>query len=352
MGNTIRIGRLTLIGYLTAPFLAFGTAAILLALQNFAHPANKNGYDLFYLLAYLLPIIIATLLGGRMCGLTSMLYASPCAVYFLIAPHPGWKPGEYAICVELVLAVMAGVVVTFGVDSFRIKRHLPGQSRDRTDRESLAGVLLDQTTATSSVRPRVALHSSESKGNINLRGSYREELLAVTGGRLTLCEMDELSAMTGGEPDCHRVLRCYEDVTDLRHDLMKRLTCPTLRDMRLDDICLCVTEAAANAVKHGGGGAADVWFGENDVRVLISDSGPGISSSDLARATLEAGYSTIDSLGMGFTMMMETADSVALCTSPEGTRLLLHVGARIRLSLADKLQGYGSESTFRQRHAA
>ncbi len=171
------------------------------------------------------------------------------------------------------------------------------------------------------------------QANIDLRDSElrrekfsQEVLLAVTGGVLRLCNDDEINDLAVGDPDLTALLKDPLDTSVFRHKLIREVRAREIISLRLDDLCTAVTEASTNAVKHGNGGVAKVWFSKDSVSVLIQDNGHGISPTQLARATLERGFSTRVSLGMGYYMMIESVDSMALATSSLGTKILLTVG--------------------------
>jgi anti-sigma regulatory factor (Ser/Thr protein kinase) len=154
-------------------------------------------------------------------------------------------------------------------------------------------------------------------------GFNREVLLAVTSGRLVLCDESELRGMVATEPVFTMALREPRDVGEFRRHLREAVLQRDVMHIQLDELEVCATEAATNAIKHGNGGTAEVRVSDAEVSLLIADHGTGIAPTDLARATLERGFSTRVSLGMGFTMMLETADVLALSTSPGGTIVLL-----------------------------
>jgi anti-sigma regulatory factor (Ser/Thr protein kinase) len=58
----------------------------------------------------------------------------------------------------------------------------------------------------------------------------------------------------------------------------------------------------------------------------VQDRGPGIKTSELARATLMQHYSTKNSMGCGFTLMLYYADYLYLNTGPSGTALAMNFG--------------------------
>jgi anti-sigma regulatory factor (Ser/Thr protein kinase) len=130
------------------------------------------------------------------------------------------------------------------------------------------------------------------------------------------------------------------DTAALRRYLRELLTKQGLANTpRADDLLTAVTEAATNAVKHAGNGEARIWLNGDNARVVVSDHGHGIQPTNLARATLETGYSSRATLGMGYALMLETVDRLALCTSDSGTSVLIDVNFRPRAANEERLLG-------------
>ncbi|MDH7600909.1 MAG: ATP-binding protein, partial [Armatimonadota bacterium] len=92
---------------------------------------------------------------------------------------------------------------------------------------------------------------------------------------------------------------------------------------RLESFMIGVGEAITNALKHAHGGRVYVGKTSECVWVGVADRGPGISSLILPKATLQRGYSTKPSLGMGYTIMLNVADRVLLKTGKRGTTIIL-----------------------------
>jgi anti-sigma regulatory factor (Ser/Thr protein kinase) len=128
-----------------------------------------------------------------------------------------------------------------------------------------------------------------------------------------------------------------EDASRLRRTLQKIGEGLDMSIERIFDLCTGATEAATNAIKHGSGGQARIWADASAVVVEIADQGSGIAPAHLARATLQQGYSTRISLGMGFHLMLQTTDVLALSTTTGGTSILLRVENHPRLSEQDAL---------------
>ena len=167
----------------------------------------------------------------------------------------------------------------------------------------------------------------------------RDVLLAVTGGKLRLVEPGEMPPADLAEvsPVLTLPLAVPADASFLRHALAKIGKDSGMDPNRVDDLCTATTEAATNAVKHGNGGEATVWFKADAVTVQISDNGTGIAPAHLARATLEQGFSTRVSLGMGFHLMLQSTDTLALCTDVHGTVIFLQVSSKSRPTVQESV---------------
>ncbi len=160
----------------------------------------------------------------------------------------------------------------------------------------------------------------------------RDVLLAVTGGKLRLVEAGEIppADLAHVAPVLSLTLAVPADASALRHALNGIGKDIGMHPDRVDDLCTATTEAATNAVKHGNGGLATVWSAGDAVTVQIADHGAGIAPAHLARATLEQGFSTRVSLGMGFHLMLQSTDTLALCTDVHGTIVFLQVSNKSR----------------------
>ena len=89
-----------------------------------------------------------------------------------------------------------------------------------------------------------------------------------------------------------------------------------------------VGEALVNALRHAGGGTYQLFAHEATLQVLVRDEGPGIDFRTLPRATLQRGFSTASSLGMGFTIMLQVCERVLLSTRPGRTSVVLEFAAK------------------------
>ncbi len=83
---------------------------------------------------------------------------------------------------------------------------------------------------------------------------------------------------------------------DVKRTLKQLGISPTV----IRNVSIAMYEGEINMVIHAGGGVIDVEITENDITMILADSGPGIENIDLA---MKEGYSTapdnIRSLGFG-----------------------------------------------------
>jgi GAF domain-containing protein len=152
-----------------------------------------------------------------------------------------------------------------------------------------------------------------------IRQAYSDVIDAVTGGRLILLGTDELDEVLAERTgDVHEI----RDPAELGE--ARRVVREEIGDAPwADDFALAFSEGVTNMLKHAGGG--EYWVGKDESRVQLglSDSGTGIDFRDLPKATLVSGFSTKQTLGLGFTLMMELTDRLLLCTDSGGTTLVL-----------------------------
>lgn len=153
--------------------------------------------------------------------------------------------------------------------------------------------------------------------------AYQEAIAAVTKGRLRLLTGAEMaSLLSRGHELIRGEVQTAADVTQARDKLRGLL--PGVFRNRQHGICLCLTEALTNALKYAGGGE---WLARQEdatLRIIVQDHGQGIKLKDLPKATLMQHYSTKETLGCGFTLMLYYADELCLATGNAGTTLVLN----------------------------
>ncbi len=153
---------------------------------------------------------------------------------------------------------------------------------------------------------------------------FRDVLLSVTEGRLHLCQ---------SAGDLPHPLPQFGDAVALDRDTLgraRRLAASAARERHFPAECVdllqtAIGEAAMNAVVHGSGGEATVCADDENIQVWVRDHGTGIQMAQLPRATLERGWSSKDSLGHGFWLMLHAASRIDLLTGVTGTTLVVTV---------------------------
>jgi anti-sigma regulatory factor (Ser/Thr protein kinase) len=155
---------------------------------------------------------------------------------------------------------------------------------------------------------------------------YKQVLSAVTQGKLMLLREAELFALVrGGETVLTVIVQAAEDLAALRGGMRQALETAGVSAKNLLSFLVAINEAASNTLKHGTGGtvALYVFPTERLCRAVVSDQGQGILLEDLPRAALQHGYSTRQSLGAGFHLMLQFCDRLLISSSEAGTKIVL-----------------------------
>lgn len=303
-----------------------------------------------YTILYLIPIALGAAFLGVRGGVISALVAVVLARIFLFNDA---KHGSALLlsfprtneAIEFGALLVGTLTVAFVTGRLRTTLTLLRISGDGVKRANdnleLANSRLAETnsrledTNTKLAEANERLVESEEQRRI----FHRDVLMAVTGGKLRLVEPSEMPPpdLASGAPLQALPLNEAQDASRLRRTLEKIACDLNMHDDRIFDLCTGATEAATNAIKHGNGGQARIWADSDAVSVEIADRGTGIAPHHLARATLQQGYSTRVSLGMGFHLMLQTSDALALSTTPEGTSVLLRVSTGAPISEEETL---------------
>jgi anti-sigma regulatory factor (Ser/Thr protein kinase)/uncharacterized membrane protein YhdT len=157
----------------------------------------------------------------------------------------------------------------------------------------------------------------------DIRRAYVDVLDAVTGGKLILLTDEELAGQLGaplGEPT---EVTAPRELSEARSVLVETAAGEFPDWAPRTDIRTPVCEALVNAIRHAGGGTYQLFSRDETLQVLVRDDGPGIDFRTLPRATLVRGFSTASSLGMGFTIMLQSCERVLLSTRPGRTSVVL-----------------------------
>ncbi len=160
-----------------------------------------------------------------------------------------------------------------------------------------------------------------------IRQTYIDVFAAVTGGKLIILSKEELLDSIGRPLGKAFELASYEDLAPARAELKRELSKEFPENLNLEEMTSATGEALANAVKHSGSGRMRAFRSDGNAQVMIEDAGPGIDFSLLPKATLMAGFSTKQTLGIGFNIMLELCDRLMLSTKPGDTTVLLEMSA-------------------------
>jgi serine/threonine-protein kinase RsbT len=112
-----------------------------------------------------------------------------------------------------------------------------------------------------------------------------------------------------------------DDVVRVRQLVRARAVATRLSLVDQTKLVTAASELARNTLVHGGGGRAEVQIVSNGrrkgVRIVFTDSGPGIPDLDLA---FTDGYTTKGGLGLGLSGARRLTDEFDVQTAPgEGT---------------------------------
>ncbi|MEN6519942.1 MAG: PAS domain S-box protein [Armatimonadota bacterium] len=158
----------------------------------------------------------------------------------------------------------------------------------------------------------------------NKRDFYRSTILAATGGKLVVTDHEEIEKMAGPSLASWSITE-PEEVRTVRHGVADVARSAGMDEPKIEDLVLCVGELMTNTIKHAGGGDASIHQLPDALLFVCRDHGPGIETMVLPQVTLEKGYSTAHSLGMGYKEVIQIGDKVSLATDPRGTTVAVEM---------------------------
>jgi len=154
---------------------------------------------------------------------------------------------------------------------------------------------------------------------------YSEVIEAVTGGKLLIKEREAISPyMAIGESLLKENVSQPADLEKVRAKVGEVLASLKVIPKDIFMFSVCISEALTNTLKHAQGGTCVLNFiPEKTFRVEISDNGPGISFNTMPKATLMKSFSTQQSLGCGFSIMLKYVDRIIMSTDSDGTTIIM-----------------------------
>jgi anti-sigma regulatory factor (Ser/Thr protein kinase) len=161
-----------------------------------------------------------------------------------------------------------------------------------------------------------------------IRRAYVDVLDAVTGGKLILLTEEELAGELGTPLTEPVRIEAPGELSRARSVITTTAAERFPGWAPATDLRTPAGEALVNALRHAGGGSYQLFSRAEKLQVLVRDDGPGIDFRTLPRATLQRGFSTAASLGMGFTIMLQVCERVLLSTRPGRTSVVLEFADR------------------------
>lgn len=155
---------------------------------------------------------------------------------------------------------------------------------------------------------------------------YRRTLLAATQGKLVITEEEEIAKLAGPPLEKWDFTQVNE-LPAIRWSAARLAQSMGMSKTDVYRLVSCVGEATSNAFKHAGGGAASLHQVSGGLLFMTRDRGNGIDTLNLPNVALVRGYSTTGTGGLGYTMILASADKLYLSTGPAGTVVAASIAA-------------------------
>ncbi|MFB1100489.1 ATP-binding protein [Terribacillus sp. JSM ZJ617] len=152
---------------------------------------------------------------------------------------------------------------------------------------------------------------------------YRDVIYAATQGKFLLIPKSDVARYRSEKLLCEVNIMERQDLPKARDIAKEAFIKKGLKSSKISSYNLIISEAVTNILKHAEYGKMMIFQNEDNFNVIIEDKGPGFPMSLLPKTTLMSGFSTKESLGQGFTLMMKLANQVILETSEQGSTLIL-----------------------------
>ncbi len=179
------------------------------------------------------------------------------------------------------------------------------------------------------VREHEAALRENERSRAGQRRFLTEILANVTEGRLRLCHQASQLPVPPPRLGEAVALSTPRTLAAFRRNIEEAAAVVCLPRERVHNLMFAAGEATMNCIVHAGGGVATLHGtpGGGCLQVRITDYGGGIAEEALHRATLERGYTTKGTMGLGFSLMHSAADRVYLFTGSSGTTVILEQDA-------------------------
>lgn len=189
---------------------------------------------------------------------------------------------------------------------------------------SLVRGQLELERAQAELEKELALAQLRKETEVSRNRLYHDVLFAATGGRLQLLERPAMAPLLEGWSEVQELeITEASQLAEARCLAEQVAEAAGLDQEGKSDAALCISEAVTNGLKFGTRVLLRGGCFEDQLRLVVEDDGPGLERALLPQVTLQKGFSTGASMGMGFSLMLEMMDRVGLCTGPDGTTVLL-----------------------------
>jgi len=165
--------------------------------------------------------------------------------------------------------------------------------------------------------------------DLDIKKAYVDVFSAVTGGKLIIATPEEIGESLGRPLSGKENIRSYRSLSKSRKKIENVIAGNFKPNENIRNFIVAVNEGLTNSIKHAGRARFQVFEEDGLLQVEVSDNGPGISFSALPKATFLSGYSTKNTLGVGFTVMLEFCDKIMLSTQPGHTGIVLGLQAEL-----------------------
>lgn len=186
-----------------------------------------------------------------------------------------------------------------------------------------AGIIYAMSRMGISRVQRSLVASQQQEGRI--RQAYVDVLDAVTGGKLVLVTNDEMLRALGKTISGPHRIASTGELAAARQEIRDVCAARGMTRDETQNALSAAGEALNNLLKHAGSGEYELLDRVGLLQVKVTDKGPGIDFRTLPKAMLVPGFSTKQTLGMGFTIMLQLAERVLVCTEPGSTTILLEI---------------------------
>ncbi|GGE29817.1 hypothetical protein GCM10011391_05420 [Pullulanibacillus camelliae] len=180
--------------------------------------------------------------------------------------------------------------------------------------------LYKEDLAASTAHPKEETFGNQEKWKV-----YRDVIFAATQEKFLLVNQHELHAFQNGQVLFQSMIEQIPDIANVRNTVRGILESMGYTKSDLMSLLLVLSEAVTNTLKHAEGGKTQLVYDSNndELKIVVEDSGAGFPLEQLPKATLMAGYSTKKSLGQGFNLMLKMSKQLCLHTTNQGSTIVL-----------------------------